>query len=219
VGRLMDEGKVLILRIPRGTLGEVPTYLLGALFATAFAQAAEARAHQPEEARKDHSLILDEFQYASTTTLADILSGARKFRLHLILAHQFLGQIPELLRKAIPANAGTIVAFEVSPEDAHVLAPEFTSFDPLMEHSGLQTANRGVFDPANLTNMEPFTAWCRLMQDGKRSERRLLCPPCCGGQSRKRFRAVVNNSIATYTRPSAQIARKIGRFLEGQDRT
>jgi len=215
VGRLMNEGKVLLLRLPRGKLGEVPCYLLGALFATAFAQAAEARADQPEEERRDFSLILDEFQYASTTSISDVLSGSRKYRLHLVLAHQFLGQIPELLRKAIPANAGSLVVFEVSPEDAEVLAPEFNHDDVLIDQSAAgREIDLGRFNPAKLTNMQKHTAWVRLMQDGERSPRRLLHPEYLDAQSRKRFKAVRNNSIATYTRPRAQITRKLARFLE-----
>ena len=121
--------------MPRGKLGEVPTYLLGSLFATAFAQAAEARADQPEEERRDFALILDEFQLFSTTSIADVLSGSRKYRLHLVLAHQFLAQLPELLRKAIPANAGSLIVFSVSPEDAEILAPEFNHDDVLIDQS------------------------------------------------------------------------------------
>jgi hypothetical protein len=219
VGRLMDEGQSLILRIPRGKLGEVPTYLLGALFATAFAQAAEARAGQPEEERRDFALILDEAEYFATTSLVDVLSGSRKYRLQLVLAHQFLAQLPELLRHAIPANAGSVICFELSSADAAILAPELTAYDPLMEHSGLQAANRGVFDPSQLTNMVPFSAWVRLMQDGRRSERRLLFPEFLDGVSRERFDAVRNNSIATYTRPRDQIEQKIRRFLDTHQRS
>lgn len=104
----------------------------------------------------DYSLVLDEFQYAANTSLTDVLSGSRKYRLALCLAHQSRSQIPELLRQSISANAGSIIAFEVAPEDAQALAPEFTTFDPLMEHSGLQTANRGVFDPATHVRRAPF---------------------------------------------------------------
>lgn len=196
VGRVMQEGKTLLLRLPRGKLGEVPCYLLGALFATAFAQAAEARADQPEEERHDFALILDEFQYASTTSIADVLSGSRKYRLHLVLAHQFLGQISELLRKAIPANAGSLVCFEVSPEDAEVLAAEFNHDDTIFDQSTLRDIDMGKFNPARLSNMQPHTAWVRLMQDGQRSERQLLFPPYLDTQSRRRFIAVRNNSIA-----------------------
>lgn len=214
IARVMDEGKVLLLRIPRGKLGDVPTYLLGAMFAAAFAHAAEARADQAEHDRRDHCLAIDEFQLAaSTSNLADIISGGRKYRLGLLLAHQMLSQLPDQLRKSIPGSAGSLIVFEVSAEDAMTLAPELSTFDPLLEHSGLQTANRGVFDPAALTNMQPHTAWVRLMQNSHRTERRLLFPAYFDAQSRRRLERVRRASIATYMRPRHQIERKLAEFL------
>jgi Type IV secretory pathway, VirD4 components len=93
IRRLMDTGQVLIVNLSKGKLGETPTHLLGAFLATAFAQAAEARADTPESERRDFTLYADEFQHFATDSFAAILSEARKYRLSLVLAHQFLGQL------------------------------------------------------------------------------------------------------------------------------
>ena len=91
---IMDRGQVLIVNLSKARLGEGPAHLLGAFLATAFAQAAEARADRPEHDRRDFTLYADEFQHFATESFATILSEARKYRLALVLAHQFLGQLP-----------------------------------------------------------------------------------------------------------------------------
>ena len=91
---IMDRGQVLIVNLAKGKLGEAPTHLLGAFLATAFAQAAEARADVAEHERRDFTLYADEFQHFATDSFATILSEARKYHLALVLAHQFFGQLP-----------------------------------------------------------------------------------------------------------------------------
>ncbi len=113
----MNSGRILIANLSKGELGEGPSYLLGALLATAFAQAAQARAPIPEHERRDFHLYADEFQNFATDSFASILSEARKYRLSLTLAHQFLGQLPPLLRKPCSAMPA-LIAFRIGAEDA-----------------------------------------------------------------------------------------------------
>lgn len=105
-------------------MGEKPSYLLGSLLVTAFAQAAEERATLPEAERHDFTLYVDEFQTYATNSFATILSESRKYRLSLVTANQFLGQVPELLRYAIIGNVGTIICFRIGAFDAPVLSKE-----------------------------------------------------------------------------------------------
>ncbi len=121
--KIMDEGRVLICNLSK-RMGEEPSRLLGALLVTAFAQAAEGRGDMPEDQRRDFTLYVDEFQTYANDAFATILSESRKYRLSLVTANQFLGQVPEQLRFAIIGNVGTIIAFRVGAFDAPLLANE-----------------------------------------------------------------------------------------------
>ena len=120
----MNGRKVLIANLSKAALGEGPSHLLGAFLATAFAQAAEARAKIPESERIDFALYADEFQNFATDSFALILSEARKWRLSLVLAHQFLGQLPVGLRQAVLGNVGSLISFRIGAEDAETIARE-----------------------------------------------------------------------------------------------
>lgn len=196
IRKIMDSGRVLIVNLAKGKLGEAPTRLLGAFLATAFAQAAQARADVPERDRPDFTLYADEFQNFATTSFAEILSEARKYRLALVLAHQFLGQLPDLLRQAVIGNAGTIVAFRVGAEDAPLLASELA----------IENAN-ALCDTAN------FSAWIKLMQGGLPSDARpieTLPPQACTSD---RLPAVRLRTRARYARPRANVETRIARFF------
>ena len=198
VRRIMDNGQVLIVNLAKGKLGETPTHLLGAFLATAFAQAAEGRADTPEHERRDFTLYADEFQNFATDSFASILSEARKYRLSLVLAHQFLGQLSPLLRQAVIGNAGSILAFRLGAEDAPLIAAEL-----------------GIESKSALTDTSNFALWAKLLRDGIPSEPRpieTLPPnPIASG----RFAAVRNRSRARTTRPRKTIEDKIARFLAG----
>jgi hypothetical protein len=146
---IMDGGKVLIVNLSKGRLGEAPAHFLGALFATAFAQAAERRADIPEHERRDFTLYADEFQHFATDSFATVLSEARKWHLALVLGHQFLGQVPVSLRQAVMGNVGTLIAFRVGSEDAPLIAAEL-----------------GRNSPGELTDTPNFHAWAKLIEDG-----------------------------------------------------
>ena len=124
--RIMDEGKVLLVNLSKGKLGEESSSLLGALLTTGFAQAAYKRGDN----RRDFVLIIDEFQSFTTTAFAQILSEARKYGLSLVVAHQFLSQVPEQLQDAVIGTANTIVVFRCGAKDAPILGAELDVDQP-----------------------------------------------------------------------------------------
>ncbi len=125
IEKVMNEGKILVLNLAQGYLGEDNASLLGAMIITKIQLAAMNRVHVDEEARRDFYLYVDEFQNFATTSFIKILSEARKYRLNLILANQYIAQIPEDVRAAIFGNAGTMMSFLIGAEDARYMAREF----------------------------------------------------------------------------------------------
>jgi len=131
---IMDGGKILIANLSKGKIGEDNSRLLGALLITKLQLAAMSRVDIPESERKDFYLYVDEFQNFATESFVDILSEARKYRLSLTLANQYIAQLEEMtptgkstkVRDAVFGNVGTLVAFRVGAEDAEYLEEEFT---------------------------------------------------------------------------------------------
>lgn len=128
---IMDSGKILLAKLPQGMMGAENSYLLGSLLVSKIQQAAMARQRIPESQRRLFTLYVDEFQNFITPSMAEILSGGRKFKLSLVLAHQGLEQIgrKEAVGSAVLANAGTRVVFRVGDSDARELAKGFTHFE------------------------------------------------------------------------------------------
>lgn len=122
---IMDEGKILILNLSQGKLGEDNAALLGAMVITQIQLAAMNRSFQKEESRRDFFLFVDEFQNFATTSFTKILSEARKYRLSLTLANQYSDQLEEDVQYAIYGNVGTLVSFVVGAHDAEFLTKEF----------------------------------------------------------------------------------------------
>lgn len=151
--QIMDEGKVLIVNLSKGRLGEDNSTLLGAFLVTSIQQAAMTRADIPEAERRDFYLYVDEFQNFTTGSFAAVLSEARKFRLGLIVAHQYLSQLDEETADAVWGNVGSIISFQVGSDDAEVFARQ------LGKHEGQLT-------PQNLTGLPKYTAYARLLIDG-----------------------------------------------------
>jgi len=121
---MMNEGKIVIVNLSQGKLGEDSSALLGAMIITKMQLAAMNRVYKSEEDR-DFYLYVDEFQNFATQSFIKILSEARKYRLNLSLANQYIGQIDEDVQKAIFGNAGSIVSFAVGAADARLLGREF----------------------------------------------------------------------------------------------
>ncbi len=150
VRQAMDEGKILILNLSKGRIGEDASRLLGALLITRIQLAAMSRVDMPEEKRRDFFLYVDEFQNFATESFVNILSEARKYRLSLILAHQYIAQMEETVRDAVFGNVGTIISFRVGAEDAEFLEREF-----LPEFNG-----------SDLVNLSKYNIYLKLMIDG-----------------------------------------------------
>ena len=124
--KAMDEGKILLVNISKGRVGEDASRLLGGLLITKIQLAAMSRVDIPKEQRKDFVLVVDEFQNFATASFANILSEARKFNLSLVVAHQYVAQMDEEVADAVFGNVGTIVSFRVGAEDAEMLEKEFS---------------------------------------------------------------------------------------------
>lgn len=155
---IMDKQKILLVNLSKGTTGEVNAKLIGLIIVAKLQMAALGRASLPEEERKDFYLYIDEFQNFITDSIATILSEARKYRLDLIIAHQYMGQLTDEkgrtdIRDAVLGNAGTMVSFRIGPEDAELLAKEFAP----------------TFGPYDLINIEQFTAYTKLLIDNTAS--------------------------------------------------
>ena len=129
----MNSGKILIGNLSKGGLGEQNSNLLGMLLVSKLQMAAFKRNEIPEDQRRDFYLYLDEFQNFTTDSISTILSEARKYRLCLILAHQYIGQLSDGIRNAVFGNVGTVVSFRISSDDAEIIAqrmqPYYTAED------------------------------------------------------------------------------------------
>jgi type IV secretory pathway TraG/TraD family ATPase VirD4 len=126
--QIMDEGKIFLVNLSKGRLGEDSSQLLGSLLVSSMGLAALRRADTEEEMRSDFYLYLDEFHAFTTLSLAGMLSELRKYRLNLTIANQYLSQIDEPVRDAVLGNVGTIIAFRVGPADAELLEGEFLPY-------------------------------------------------------------------------------------------
>lgn len=152
--KAMDEQKILIFNLSKGRIGEDNSALLGSMVITKLQLAAMSRVDIPEEQRKDFYLYVDEFQNFATDSFANILSEARKYRLSLILAHQYIGQLVHEMntrvRDAVFGNVGTLITFRVGAEDAEFLEKEF---EP-------------DFMANDLVNLAKANVYIKLMIDG-----------------------------------------------------
>lgn len=130
---VMDSEKILLVNLSKGKIGEDSAALLGALLVTKIGLAGLSRADTPEGNRRDFFMYLDEFQTFTTLSFATMLSELRKYRVAMILAHQYISQVDPQVRNAVLGNTGTIITFRLGAEDAYELAkefqPEFTALD------------------------------------------------------------------------------------------
>lgn len=122
---VMDAGKVLLVNLAKGKIGEDSAALLGALLVTKLGLAGLSRANVPEDARRDFFVYLDEFHTFTTLAFASMLSELRKYGVGMILAHQYVSQVDPKVRDAVLGNVGTIISFRLGAEDAQTLAKEF----------------------------------------------------------------------------------------------
>jgi hypothetical protein len=170
--QVMDEGKILICNLGKGKMGEENSNFLGLVLVPKILVAAMSRANMPVEQRKDFYLYVDEFQNFATDTFAEILSEARKYRLNLIVANQFIGQIGEDLKNAVFGNVGTLAAFRVGVTDAnylqHEFAPIFNEQDLVnveARHIYMKTQVQGEpVAPFSVDTSKDMKAWNSMMR-------------------------------------------------------
>ncbi len=124
--KVMDDGKIFIINLAKGRVGEENSRLLGAMLVTKLYMTAMTRVDLPESERKDFYLYVDEFQNFATESFASILSEARKYALNLTIAHQYMAQMDEVVQDAVIGNVGTMILFRVGGQDAEVLEKEFS---------------------------------------------------------------------------------------------
>jgi hypothetical protein len=135
---VMDNRQIFIANLSKGRIGEIHSILLGSLLVTGFELAALSRADIPAEERKDFFLYVDEFQNCATESFASILSEARKYRLSLTLAHQYLDQLPQAVKDAVFGNVGSMISFRTSEADASILERQFGGSYTASQFTGLQ---------------------------------------------------------------------------------
>jgi len=200
---IMDNRKILIMNLSKGRIGEDNSRLLGGMLITQIQLAAMARVDTPEAERQDFFLYVDEFQNFATPSFANILSEARKYRLSLILAHQYVAQLDEVVADAVFGNVGSMLTFRVGGGDAEMLVKEFTP----------------TFIEEDIVNLPKFQIFLKLMIDGVASQpfSASTMPPI--GSPTGSMEKVVRVSRERYGRERAVIEEKILRWsgMEGDD--
>ncbi len=148
---IMDSGKILLVNLSKGRVGDLNANLLGMIFVGKILMASLGRADIEQSQRKDFYLFIDEFQNFTTDSIATILSEARKYKLNLTIAHQFIAQLSDKIRDAVFGNVGSTIAFRVGPKDAEFLVK---TFEP-------------VFTESDLINIDNYNAYARILINGE----------------------------------------------------
>lgn len=199
---VMDNRKILIMDLSKGKVGEDNSALLGAMLVTKIQLAAMSRTDIPEKERKDFYLYVDEFQNFATESFATILSEARKYRLNLIVGHQYIAQLDQerstKVRDAIFGNVGTIVLFRIGATDAEFLETEFAP----------------IFTPGDMVNLPKYQIILKLMINGVASDpfSAITLPPnpdYLTGNGEK----VIHVSRERYSNPVSEVEEKISRWM------
>ncbi len=154
IRKIMDDGKILLVNLAKGMIGDDASALLGGLLVTTIGLAAFSRAELEERDRRNFFLYIDEFQNFTTMSVANMASELRKYGLGMVLAHQYLHQLDPDIRHAVLGNAGTIISFRLGPEDAAFLAKEF----------------QPKFNTTDLLNLPNYHIYLKLMIDGAPSQ-------------------------------------------------
>lgn len=197
----MNEGKIVIINVSKGKLGDENAALLGAMFITKIQQAALARAKIPEEERRDFYFYVDEFQNFATDAFSSILSEARKYRLDLTIAHQYIAQLPEDVKATAFGNVGTIISFAIGGDDAAYLAKEFSP----------------TFTPDDMINLNTREMYIKMSVDGRVttpfSARTVDVPKPPFNFTRD----IVDHSRMTYAKNRVAVENEIASWSQGVD--
>ena len=198
---MMNTGRIFIANLSKGKLGADKANLLGSLLTTQFQLGAMARVNQPEAERRDFFLFLDEFHNFTTDAFTSILSEARKYRLCLALAHQYIEQVPLPVRSAVFGNVGSLISFRVGNSDAEVLHREFGK----------------SYAQETFVGLDRFQVIARLSEDGQTREavRAQTLPPIEYQVGRRE--KLIARSREKYAAQRADVELKIERWLAGHD--
>ncbi|MFA7653658.1 MAG: type IV secretion system DNA-binding domain-containing protein [Candidatus Magasanikbacteria bacterium] len=197
IREIMDTKKIFIMNLSKGRIGEDNSRLLGGMLITKIQLSAMERVDTPEKDRSDFFLYVDEFQNFATESFANILSEARKYRLSLIMAHQYMEQLSEEVLAAVIGNVGTIVSFRVGSTDSEILAKEFMP----------------TFIETDIVNLAKYQIFLKLMIDGIASQpfSAMTLPPIFS-QSLQTTDKVVKVSRERYAISREKIEDKIARW-------
>lgn len=198
IREIMDSRKIFIMNLSKGRVGEDNSRLLGAMLITKIQLSAMERVDTPEPDRKDFFLYVDEFQNFATESFSNILSEARKYRLDLIMAHQYMEQLDESVLAAVIGNVGSMITYRIGSTDAAVLVKEFAP----------------IFTEEDLVNLPKFNVYLKLMIDGVSSRpfSAITLPPI--GSTTHSAEKVVRASRQRHGIPREQIEEDIMRWSE-----
>lgn len=213
----MDKGKIVIINLSKGKIGEDNSALLGSLFVTKFQLDAMSRANIPPDQRRDFYLYVDEFQNFATESFATILSEARKYCLNLTIANQYIAQMPEEVRDAVFGNVGSILSFQIGYDDADSIANQFGDEELVRDLVSLSRYNaylRLLVDGMptrtfSMTTMPPPSAVLSKELVAKKSEEKMRDGKMLG---EKRREIVIKMSRERYSQTRAIVEEKIQRW-------
>ncbi|MFC1616533.1 type IV secretory system conjugative DNA transfer family protein [Patescibacteria group bacterium] len=198
---VMDNKKILLMKVSKGLLGEENSSLLGAMIITKLYQAAMSRANMKEEQREDFYLYVDEFQNFATDMFAEILSEARKYKLNLTIAHQYLGQLSDKVRTTVFGNVGSMINFRVGADDAKFLAEEYTP----------------IFKERDIINLGVRDFYCKMSVNGEIREpfsgRTITVP----NVEQSYANSIIENSRSIYCHPKNKVEEMLQKWDEGGD--
>jgi hypothetical protein len=200
---VIDSGKILLIKLSQGTIGEDNSSLLGAMIITKLQLAAMSRVDISEEQRKDFYLFVDEFQNFATESFAKVLSEARKYRLNLTIANQYIAQMPNVVKDAVFGNIGTMVCFRVGAGDSEFLAKELAP----------------VFNETDVINLDKYNIYIKLAIDGLTSpafSAKTLPPPHGANKNRE---TIIHLSRERYSRSRGLVEEKIARWSALEEET
>ncbi len=203
IREIMDKNKILIMNLSKGRIGEDASSLLGAMMITKIQLAAMSRIDIPESQRQDFYLYVDEFQNFATESFANILSEARKYRLDIIIAHQYIEQVEENVRAAVFGNVGSMLCFRIGAADAEFLLKEFEPY----------------FTEEDLVNLTKYDIYLKLMIDGVSSNpfSATTLDPLAEKDRTNNGKKIIMVSRERYSKPKEIVEEKIARWSGNEE--
>ena len=194
IREIMDNKKIFLVNLSKGRLGDINANLLGMIFVMKFQQAAMSRQDIPEDQRQDFCLYVDEFQNFATDSFESILSEARKYRLNLIVANQFMTQLTDKIREALLGNVGTIICGRIGVTDAELMVKAFTP----------------TFTAEDLTKTPNFAAVAKVMMfDMPSAPFTMNLPPAMGEPNEELMKTLKVYSATRFGKTRSEVEKEI----------